>query len=160
MAETTLEHLIPELRLYIYDLEEPYTFSDSTLLTSLNAAVKLLGRRWNHRYLFSDGDVSRNSEIDSFKTDEPPVIEYSDEALILLQASIVLKTAQAYDSTWDIASWKDDEISYSNIQGAKSRDTSLQNDLELLDKLLKQRLHAGKVVELPGFHRNTYENPL
>lgn len=157
MAEVDIEYLISDLRLRLFDLDEPYTYSDTTLSTGLLSAIKILGRRWRNRYLVSDGLVSRNPEIDTFIADEPPVIEAPDEALIVLQASIVIKAAHAYNSVWDVASWRDDEISYSNIQGAKSRDLSLQRDLDELDSLLRTRLHSGKYVSLPGFHRVTDE---
>jgi len=158
MAEVDITYLVPELRLRLFDLEEPYTYSDTTLSTGVLSAIKLLGRRWRNRYLVVSGyDVKRNPSIDTFVEDEPPVIEPADEAVIILQASIIIKTAHSYNSVWDVASWKDDEVSYSNIQSAKSRDLSIQRDYEELETLLKTRLYAGKYSPLPGYHKNTTE---
>jgi hypothetical protein len=72
-------------------------------------------------------------------------IDPGDEAVIELQAGIIIKSAKIYDGVWDVGSWRDDEVSYSNIQSAKSRDVSIERDLRILDELLKPNLHAGRV---------------
>lgn len=150
MSDVT--YLVSDLRLYLYDLVEPYTYTDDLLDSYLQQAIKMLGSRWNYRYMVdSEGTVTRSSTV-SFTATSPPVIEFADEAKIILQASIIIKAGTSFNSSWDVASWKDDEISYSNIQGARSRDTSIARDDELLELLLKGRLFAGKVYELPGFH--------
>lgn len=146
-----LADLISELRLYIGDITEPYKYTDELLLQCLQAAVRLLGRRWGWRYFLVDGEIVRNTSI-VFKYPAPPEIMLGDDAVIVLQAAIILKSAVTYDATWDVASWKDDEISYSNIQGARSRDDSLKRDLALLEELLRQRLIGGIIQPLPGFH--------
>lgn len=146
-----LEELLSDLRIYLYDIEEPYRYSDGTLIQCLYGAVKLLGRRWRNRYYLVDGVLMRNPNI-VFKFSEPPVISPGDEYVFIVQAAIILKSAVVYDSAWDVASWKDDEVSYSNIQGAKSRDDSLRRDLELLEELLRQTLIGGIIQPLPGFH--------
>lgn len=146
-----LEDLLYDLRVYLYDIIEPYTYSDELLLQCLYGAVRLLGRRWRNRYYLVDNVLTRNPYI-VFKFAEPPVIAPGDEYVFIVQAAIMLKSAVAFDSTWDVASWKDDEISYSNIQAAKSRDDSLRRDLELLEELLRQQLAGGLVQPLPGFH--------
>jgi hypothetical protein len=158
MANTTLNYLQPALRFYLKDTSEPYTYQTTEIQTALEQAVRFLANRWNNRYFieYDSGDeeyvVSRNSNIDSFASNEPPVITQRDEAIIILQAAILIKTADIYKSTWDLGSWKDDEISYSNIQGGKSRDDSIRRDMERLEKLLKQHLHPGKIQSMPGFH--------
>lgn len=149
---TDLDYLIPDVRIELNDFNEPYKYSDTQIQYALLNAIKMLGRRWRYRYLVSGFSVSRNPEITTFISTEPPTIEFADEYIIVLQATIIIKSADIYGSTWDIASWKDDEISYSNIQGARSRDDSISRDLELLNELLKQRLHPGKSQKLPGFH--------
>lgn len=156
-----LEELLPELRLYLHDSIEPYKFSDELLLQCLVSAIRLLGRRWNYRYIFEEDVLVRNPKI-RFKFPEPPLIMLGDDAIIIVQAAIILKSAVIYDVTWDIVSWRDDEISYSNIQSAKSRDDSLRRDLDLLETLLKARLTGGIVQPLPGFHlpKNTTEGSL
>jgi len=157
MSDVTF--LVPDFRGYIGDTVEPYTFTDDLLETSLFTSLKLLGRRWRYRYLLDEDDaVTRNSDA-SFQT-TAPVIDFADQAAIIVQASIVVKSAKAWDSSWDVASWRDDEVAYSNIQGARSRDTSIASDQDLLDKILVQRLHPGLINSMPGFHPplNTIEN--
>ena len=157
-TQTDLDYLIPELRLYMSDYSTPYTYTDELLRMCLVNALKALGRLWHNRYFIAydaatDTYVTtRNGDIATFIQNEPPVVETADEAVIILQAAIVLKSAVMYDSTWDIASWKDDEVSYSNLQGGKLRNDSLLRDQELLKELLKSRLHPGKVQAMPGFH--------
>lgn len=153
--------LVSDLRVYLYDIIEPYKYTDELLLQCLVSAVRLLGRRWNHRYFLVEGEISRNPEV-RFKFPEPPVIMSGDDAVIIVQAAIILRSAATYDATWDVASWRDDEIAYSNIQGARSRDEALRRDLDLLETLLKARLVGGIVQPLPGFHApfNTVEGAL
>lgn len=150
---TDLDFLIPELRLHMRDVTPPYKYEDELLRQCLVTGFKILGRRWHYRYLM-DGNyvVTRNKAIISFKTTESPVIEYGDQAILVLQAAIILKSAECYDSTWDVASWRDDEIYYSNVQGASIRNKDLEGDKNLLELLLKERLYPGKVQALPGFH--------
>lgn len=157
MSDVTF--LLPDLRVYLGDTVEAYMFSDDLLESSLFTAIKLLGRRWRYRYLLDeDNDITRNDAA-SFQV-STPTIEFVDQAALIVQAAIVIKSARAWDSSWDIASWKDDEIAYSNIQGARSRDTSIASDQALLDKILVQRLHPGIINSMPGFHPplNTTEN--
>lgn len=157
MSDVTF--LLPDLRVYLGDTVEAYMFSDDLLESSLFTAIKLLGRRWRYRYLLDeDNDITRNDAA-SFQV-STPTIEFVDQAALIVQAAIVIKSARAWDSSWDVASWKDDEIAYSNIQGARSRDTSIASDQNLLDKILVQRLHPGIINSMPGFHPplNTTEN--
>jgi hypothetical protein len=157
MGEVDIRYLLPDLRVFLYDITSPYTYTDETLDSILLAAVKVLGRRWHNRYVpTTDYNVQRSTTL-TYSTTEPPVVEAGDEAVILLQAVIILKTAHAYDSVWDVVSWKDDEIAYSNIQGARSRDDSISRDLTELELLLKNRLHPGRFSPLHGFHKNTNE---
>lgn len=150
---TGLDFLIPELRIMLNDISPVPKYQDNYLRAVLVHALKNLGRRWNNRYLINTQYVvSRNDEIVSYGVDPPPIIEQGDQYIICLAATILVKKAQIYDTSWDVSSWKDDEISYSNIQAAKERDTSLKHDLEELERLLTQRLYAGKVTPLPGFH--------
>ena len=157
MAEVDIRYLLPDLRVFLYDIETPYTYTDATLGTILLAAVKILGRKWHNRYIpTTEYNVKRNTSL-TYAAVEPPVVEASDEAVILLQAVIILKTAHAYDSVWDVVSWKDDEVAYSNIQSARSRDDSISRDLAELETLLKNRLHPGRFAPLYGFHKNVNE---
>jgi len=148
-----LTYLVIDLRRYIYDITEPYSYTDDLLDAYLMQGMRMLGVRWNYRYLITiTGTVTRNTAITSWKTTSPPIIEYGDESKIILQSAILLKSGSAFNSSWDVGSWKDDEIAYSNIQAAKSRDLSIIRDQELLDQLLKGRLFIGSAYDLPGYH--------
>jgi hypothetical protein len=151
--ETDLDFLIWSVRRKVGDLTEPYTYSDELIRSYLVEALRVLGGRWRNRYLI-DGDyvVTRNTSITTFTITSPPVIEQQDQEIIALQAAIMIKSNAVYDSSWDVASWKDNEIAYSNIQGGKIRDLSLDRDIALLEALLDKNLHPGKTQSLPGFH--------
>lgn len=150
--QTDLDYLIDDLRLHLGDLTTPYTFEDTTLRHALVMACKILAKRWRNRYkLDSDYAVTRNSSGD-FAESSPPVIEYADEAAFILQAAILLKSAELRDSVWDIQSWKDDEVSYSNIQAGRSAGDLIGQDKALLEEWFKKRLFGSDRQSLSGFH--------
>jgi len=155
-----LATLVGSLRNYLGDSDTPYRFDAEELETSLDTALYMLLRRLNFKYTMdTSGTITRTSGA-TFKVDSPPVVEFADQAAIIIQAAIITKSASAWDSSWDVASWKDDEISYSNIQGARSKDQSIATDLQLLEDVLKRRLLLGRVSQMMGFHEplNTVEN--
>jgi len=149
--ETDLDYLLPDLRLQINDYTAPYTYETPVLRQALVAALETLGRRWNYRYCVSTlYAVSRNSNI-IFEYTSPPIIETSDKRLIVLQAAIVMRTAEMSDTVWNIGSWKDDEIYYSNVAAGNRFTELIARDKEELETLLKRRLYPGKRQSLPGF---------
>jgi hypothetical protein len=154
-TETNLDYLITALRLQINDAEEPYTFSDDFLRTHLVNAVKALMGRWNNKYLINNTTnyVERNPYI-AFQFPEPPVVQHSDERSIVLQAAINLKRAYVYNSSQSAVSWKDDEVSYSNLGSIKAIRESLSDDMAELDLLLptaRTRLAQTRKQSLLGF---------
>jgi len=155
-----LTFLVESLRNYIGDISSPYRFTDDELEVGLYTGLDMLLSRLRFKYTIDESDAITRTSGSKFYQDSPPVIEHADQACIIVQAAIVLKSASAWDASWDVASWKDDEISYSNIQGARSKDQSIANDLKLLDDLLKRRLLTSKLSKMPGFHSplNTIEN--
>lgn len=80
-----------------------------------------------------------------------PVIDYRDEPPIILQASILIKSGSLQEASWQTASWRDDEISVSNIQGDRSRQETIKRDVAMLETYFKRRLYAGSRQSLPGF---------
>jgi hypothetical protein len=80
-----------------------------------------------------------------------PVVQYRDEPPIILQASILVKSGSLQEASWQVASWRDDEISVSNIQGDKSRQFGLQQDRDMLETYFKRRLFSASRQSLPGF---------
>jgi hypothetical protein len=160
-TSTNLDYLIIYLRLHLGDIDSSsYRFLDSWLRTSLVFSVKALQRWWNHRYLVStDYNVSRNSNH-TFLFPEPPIIQNSDEKSIVLMASIIIKGGSLESNSWNVGSWKDHEISYSNIEGNRAKTKSLMSDWEELTTMMtppNKRLAQAKKGSLPGFLQNPFE---
>jgi len=160
--ETNLDYLITPLRLHIGDYEDEFTYTDAFLRTHLVYAVKALGPRWNYKYLIdADNAVSRNPHR-AYLFASPPIIEYSDERAIILQAAIDIKSPIVYTRSMTTVQWKDEEVSYSNTVGHTALADSLKKDLEELESLFpppRKRLAQPKKQSLPGFENppNQYE---
>lgn len=149
-SNTDVDHLIPVLRFYLGD-HTTRRYSTDTLRQSLIFSIRMLMRKWASRYTVDEaGTVTRSTSV-NFESTSPPVIQYRDEPPIVIQAAIIVKSGSLQDSSWQIASWKDDEIAVSNIQADRSRRDSLEHDKELLEDYFKRRLYAGSRQELPGF---------
>ena len=149
-SKTDVDHLVPVLRFYLGDYDTRRYLTD-TLRQALIFGVRMLMRKWASRYTVDEnGTVTRSTDI-GFESTAPPIIQYRDEPPIVIQAAIVIKSGSLQDSSWQIASWKDDEIAVSNIQADRSRRDSLEHDKLLLEDYFKRRLYAGSRQELPGF---------
>lgn len=161
---TDLDYLIEDLRLHIGDIDSTsYRYADEWLRTALVIALKKLQRWWRSRYTIEETNytVSRtDNTLVVFDFDEPPVIQYQDESPIVLMASIIIKEGSLQNNSWNAGSWRDAEISYSNIQGSRDRDGSIERDWEELMYILKppsKRLARTEKGSLPGYKENTYE---
>jgi len=161
MADTTtVDYLIPDLRLHLGDTDpSSYRYMDKWLSTALVTGIKALGRWWKFKYL-----VNNNNEIyrgsGKFYFPSPPVIEMSDERIIILMASIIIKGGSLEENSWNVATWRDAEIYYSSTEGSKAKEASLLRDMEELNDLLvppTKRLAGTKKGSLPGFLGNDYE---
>lgn len=163
MATTTVTYLITDLRLHIGDIDPTaYQYLDSWLEVSLLSAVKALQKWWKFRYLVdtTTSEVYRNSAV-VFNFSEPPVIETSDERPIILMASIIIKSGTLQNSAWSTASWKDAEISYSNLEASRMRQENIKSDWDELLDILKppqKVLLRAKKSSLPGYKNNMWEN--
>lgn len=143
VRSSNLDYLIDDLRLHLYDIDSSsYRYEDDWLRTALVAAVKSLMPWWNEKYVINtNNDVARNTSShgwasSDYEYDSPPVIMVGDERPIILMASIIIKGGTLENNAWDYGSWKDDEISYSNIEGGKQKNQSLMRDWnELTDYL-------------------------
>lgn len=164
---TDLDYLIPQLRIHLWDIEDTPIHSDGTLKLALLAGLKMLMPRWNSRYIPSfnatteNWDVSRNPS-DVFTHASPPAIMYGDERPMILAAAIILNSGRLFIIGGDAVSWRDEEISFSNLTGAQLQQASVLRDWEELNKLVperRQRLARTKRQELPGFRYppNVYE---
>jgi hypothetical protein len=163
MATTNLYEYIERLRLHLGDVDpDSYRYMDEWLKTALVSAVELLMPRWNYKYILDVNlDTYRNPHSSAFIFPEPPVVEQGDIWPIVIQAAIIIKEGSLENMSWNFASWRDSEISYSNLEGSRSKDRSLQRDIEMLDSMLPwrtKRLAQPKKGHLPGFLRNPYEH--
>jgi len=148
---TDIDALLPQLRLYLGDITEPFRYTTPTLRSAVIFAIKVLMRKWRSKYkIDSVGTVTRNPNY-TFEFAAPPTIQYYDEPPIIVQAAIVLKSGIMQEASWQVGSWRDDEIQVSNIEANKARDKSLERDIEWLDKYFKRRLFTAAMEPLPGF---------
>jgi hypothetical protein len=152
---TNLDYLIDPLRLTIGDFNTPYTYSDDELRTRLTYAVKALAGRWNNKYLINNDTnyVERNPNT-TYLMPEPPLIQFSDERPIVLQAAIDIINAVLYTLSSSVVSWKDDEVSFSNKDSMVAYQAGLMRYLNELDGLLpsaNNRLASTRKSSLPGF---------
>jgi len=156
METTTLAYLIPQLRRHISDYDTPYTYTDATLSGFLFDAVKALGNRWHNKYRVATVDgvedlIIRSGDEEIFEFSEPPVIQYQDERALVLQASIILKSSTKWNESGNAVTWRDEEISYSNVQSARQRSSTLQDDIDELNALFPIKLAKPKYGRLYGW---------
>lgn len=144
-TDGTLDSLIPMLRLKLGDTNSAsYRYLDEWLRSALAAAISTLNRRWAGKYYLDATDtVVRSATNFTFEFEAPPVIQYKDEWVIILAASIIVKSGQLENLSWDIGSWRDAELSYSNLESGKQKDQSLQRDIDELNSLLKPAIRRG-----------------
>lgn len=147
-AASSIDYLIPILRLHIGDITSTsYRYMDEWLRIALLTSVKELQRWWSNKYLIdSDNNVYRNTNYLDFTLPESDgVIQDFDEKPIILLASIIIKKGELESTAW--GSWKDYEISYSNIEGSRSKSLGLERDWNELTSIMKppiKRLARGR----------------
>ena len=160
-ATSGADYLIPTLRMHLWDINEPPTYSSGFLRMGLLSGIKLLMPRWNARYIPSyitttdNWDINRSTS-DVFVQASPPTIMYGDERPIILAAAIAIKSGYVFSSSAGTISWKDDEVSYSNITGGKLVEGDLARDMDELNKLVperRQRLGRAQRQSLYGYKR-------
>jgi hypothetical protein len=161
---TNIDYLIDEIRLHLGDIDPAaYRYADNWLRTALTMGVKALQRWWNFKYLVEASptyNIYRNPTI-VYLFPEPPVIQDGDERPIILMAGIMVKGGSLEASAWNVGSWRDAEIAYSNIEGGRMRDASIKRDLDELYNLLKppmKRLMWTGKNSMVGYKKNQYEN--
>lgn len=162
MATTNLHELVEKLRLHLGDTDpDSYRYMETWLRVALLSGMEALLPRWNYKYLLdAQDDVYRNSHH-TFIFPEPPVIQRGDIRPIILMAAIVIKGGSLENSSWDFASWRDAEIAFSNLESSRSKDKSLDRDIDELNSILPERikrLAQPKKGHLPGYKNNPYEH--
>lgn len=149
MATVSVEYLLPMLRVRIGDLNsESYRYMDEWLLVSLIASIRGLERYWGSKYFVTDGgEVTRNASYTQFEfSEDSGVIQTKDEEIIVIKAALIILEGSLENSAWAIGSWKDAEISYSNIQAGNLRGDTIKRLREELASLIKspmKRLTRG-----------------
>jgi hypothetical protein len=76
-------------------------------------------------------------------------------------ASIIIKEGSLESNSWNAGAWKDAEISFSNLEGSRSKQLSLQKDWDELGMILSaptKRLAQSIKGSLYGYKQNTFEN--
>lgn len=124
---TELDYLIPALRWRLGDIDSTaYRYLDSWLRVALVSALKSLQRWWGIKYTIEEVTytVSRDSNT-TFTNAAPPTIQQQDEIVIVLMAAILTKDGSLESASWSAGSWKDAEISVSNIESGRLRESSL-----------------------------------
>lgn len=158
----SLSGLIPFVRLQIGDINSAtYRFTDEWIQTALILAVRLLQRYWNYRYLIDDLDnVTRNPNTVFLFPESDGVIQKSDEYPIVLMASILLLEGSLENSSYDAVSWKDNEISFSNLEKYRTKDATLKRLIDLLNAILlppTKKLARARSQPLVGYLNNAFE---
>ena len=139
-----VSYLLPYLRLKIGDIDSTkYRYLDTWLTLSLVASISSLSNWWGSKYKVDDtGEVTRNPAHEFSVDESEGVIQKADEWPIILMAAIVVKSGSLENNAWDIGSWRDSEISYSNIQSGVLKDSGLKRDWnELLFYVSPPRKH-------------------
>ena len=135
-----INYLIPYLRLKIGDTDPlTYKYMDEWLSVALIAAVRGLERYWSNKYFVSDeGIVTRNDEYLDFTYEEDEgTIQTMDENIIVIKAALIVLEGSLENHSWDIGSWRDAEISYSNIASGSIRESTVKRLQAELDMYLK-----------------------
>jgi len=154
MATTSLDYLLPMLRQKLGDTDGT-RYLDEWLIIALDGAVLELMRWWSNKYLvdLTTHLVSRNDDYLYFTDDEPPVVQLQDITPIVLMASIIVKSGELEGNSWNVGSRRDTEVSVSNIEGNRAKDSSLQKDWNRLTEILKppsKQLSLGYRATIPG----------
>lgn len=160
-----LNDLIPRLRLKIGDTDSTaYRYLDSWLLLALEGAVDELGKWWNYKYVItSTSTIARSTNTLLFTLDEATygVIEPADRQIIVLMAAYIILEGSLESSAWNFVSWRDAEISFSNLESSRARNSTLErlwNELISLILPPTKKLAGSRKQHLQGFTDNTYED--
>lgn len=160
---TNLDYLFPFLRQRIGDTDDSaYRYTDAWIRTALVSGVQILEKWWNFKYLLdSNYNIYRNPNK-TFIFDQATygIIEPGDDQIIILMAAIIILTGSLENSAWDFYSWRDAEISFSNLEKSRAKSDVLTRFWDELNALIKppqKRLAQALKRSLPGYKDNKYE---
>jgi len=161
MATTDIGYLISDLRLTIGDINPAtYRYTNEWLRVALLGSVKKLARWWNYRYKLDTANLLYRNPYLTFSEDEPPVVMMGDERPIIVGAALIVLEGSLENNAWDLASWRDAEISFSNLESGRIRDSNLKRLWDELGQLVtpaSKRLAQPIKGELPGYLNNPFE---
>ncbi len=159
-----VDYLIPMVRLRIGDTNAlSYRYLDEWVKTSLITGIKSLENWWRGRYtVTNEGIVSRTTDtLYTFGTAlSEGVIEQKDEYVIVLMAAYLLLSGSLENSAYSTQSWRDNEISFSNLESGRMRDSNLKR---LWDEIMNfltppsKRLARARKGDLWGYKGNIFE---
>ena len=153
---SNLEELITPFRIQIGDTTSDPTYSDEVLHEVLRQAISALMTRWNDRYFVDNEGVVNRNTTELFSWSSPPVIQHRDRRAIVLMASIMIKSGKKFSESGNAHSWRDEEISYSNIESARQLNSTLAEDKAELDSIVPP---ASKKLARPLMDRLYGELP-
>lgn len=159
-----LDYLMPSLRLTIGDINPAaYRYTDEWLSSALYSSMYTMLPWFKYKYTVDSTTlvVTRNPEnLNLFVFDEPPVIELQDERPIILMAAIIVLEGSLENYSWNLASWRDAEISYTNLDSGRIKSENLKRLwAELNSLILPPTKRLAKTVKgsLPGYINNPWE---
>ncbi len=158
----SLDYLLPFVRLQLGDTNPAtYRYTDEWVLIALGLSVRVLQRYWNFRYLIDDADtVTRNPNTIFLFPESDGVIQKSDEFPIVLMTCIILLEGSLENNAYSAVSWRDNEISFSNLEQFRTKDANLQRFIRMLNDLLlppTKKLARARSAPLIGYLNNEYE---
>ena len=163
MATVDPSYLIPDLRLRLGDTTPAtYRYTDEWLKVALLASVKALGLWWKAKYLVDDTlDVVYRNSLVVFSIAEPPVIVQQDEILIILMANLIILEGSLEQTSWNLVSWKDNEMAFTNLEQGRTKTGSIGRLWDLLLSYLTpptKKLAGARKQSLHGYTTNRYED--
>jgi len=158
---TNLDYLIPYVRLRLGDTDSTaYRYTDEWVQSGILAAIQSLSMWWNIKYLLdASNNVYRNT-YSTFSFSEPPIVEPQDNQIIVLMATYIILEGSLENSAWNFVSWRDAEISFSNLESSRARNSTLERlwlELTSTMKVPTKRLAKTLKGSLPGYLNNDYE---
>lgn len=97
---------------------------------------------------YIEGNIYRDPYI-TFSSTSPPLIEVTDEEVIILAAVYLLRKAQISSSAGGFVSWSTEDIRYSNAGYERGLSGLLQQDLAALNEYIKSKLGRPKRADFP-----------
>ena len=107
-----------------------------------------------------ENDVFRNTYF-AFSSTEPPIIDQGDVPALLLAAAYLVVNSQLNSSSASLGySWYTPDLSFSNIEGAKTLKQLIKQYLDALDMFFKIRLGRMKIGRLQRLVEPTFFDPV